>query len=162
MDLALATGRGPAPLADLDGHGPLVRDGDIVVVGWRDHEQQRELGAPALPEAILGLDLPAVRDRGIEAIAGEAVRHLTRPGLDGFWIHVDVDVVDDAVAPAVDYRLPGGLAWGELASLLRAAVATARVAGVEVTILNPQLDPTGNAVRGLVDCLSTGLVAESY
>lgn len=157
MELALATGRGPAPLADLDGRGALVRDDDVVVVGVRDQAQQREYGSPALPEAMLGLDLVIVRERGIHTVASEALARLTRAGLEGFWIHVDADVLDDAIMPAVDYRLPGGLGWAELSHLLSAAMATGRVTGVEVAILNPELDPTGDAVRGLVDCLTAGL-----
>src|SRR5215212_10255621 len=33
MDLALATGRGPSVVTDLDGGGPLVRDEDVVHLG---------------------------------------------------------------------------------------------------------------------------------
>ncbi len=62
-----------------------------------------------------------------------------------------------AIVPAVDYRLTGGLGWDELETMLRAAVGTGRLTGVEVTILNPELDPTGEAVRGLADCLAGGL-----
>jgi len=29
-------------------------------------------------------------------------------GPESYWIHVDADVLDDAVMPAVDYRQPGG------------------------------------------------------
>jgi arginase len=41
MELALASGRGPAILADLDGLGPRVRDEDVLVVGAR--EKSRDL-----------------------------------------------------------------------------------------------------------------------
>ena len=41
MDLALATGRGPAILADLEGLRPLVRDADVAVLGPRDAVQAR-------------------------------------------------------------------------------------------------------------------------
>ena len=43
---------------------------------------------------------------------------LTKPGLDGFWVHLDVDVLDDALMPAVNYRDPGGLTWEEAADIL--------------------------------------------
>jgi len=39
-------------------------------------------------------------------------------------VHVDADVLDDAVMPAVDCRQPGGLTPGELATILAAAMAT--------------------------------------
>jgi arginase len=74
-------------------------------------------------------------------------------------VHLDADVLDDDIMPAVDYRLPGGLGWDEVAGVLRAALATGLVTGVTVTILNPDLDPAGEAVRGLVACLSRELKA---
>ncbi len=157
MDLALATGRGPGLLADLDGRGPLVGEENVAVVGFRDHDVQREDGSPPLPDAILALDLPAVRQRGVAAAVDEALAVVARPELEGFWVHLDADVLDDAIMPAVDYRLAGGLGWDELKTLLRAALATGRLTGVEVTILNPELDPTGEAVRGLAACLAGGL-----
>lgn len=42
-----------------------------------------------LPEELKAFDLPAVRSMGIEAAVREAVDHLTREELDGFFIHVD-------------------------------------------------------------------------
>lgn len=157
MDLALATGRGPDSLINLDGLGPLVRDEDVAVLGFRDHEAQRQEGSPPLPATIRALDLPAVRERGAATAAETALGVVARPELDGFWLHVDADVLDDAIMPAVDYRLPGGLGWDELETLVKAADASGRLSGVEVTILNPELDPTGEATRGLADCLTAGL-----
>jgi arginase len=157
MDLALATGRGPGPLVQLDGTGPLVRDEDVAVIGRRDHDVALEEGSPPLPATISALDLPVVRERGVAAVAETALRVVARTELDGFWLHLDADVLDDAIVPAVDYRLPGGLHWAELETLLRAATASRRLTGVEVTILNPELDPTGDATRGLADCLVAGL-----
>lgn len=91
-------------------------------------------------------------------MAGRAVAHLTRPGApEQFWGHVDADVLDDALMPAVDYRQPGGLSADELATFLAVAIATGRVAGVEVTIYNPALDPDGTAGAALTDVLVRGL-----
>jgi len=41
--------------------------------------------------------------------------------LMAFGFTLDVDVLDDAIMPAVDYRMPGGLSWDELSSALGAA-----------------------------------------
>jgi arginase len=103
------------------------------------------------------IDLPAIRRAGIEAAAEEALRHLARAELDGFWIHVDADCLDDAVMPAVDFRLPGGLAPAELQTVIAKAVATGRAVGIEVTIYNPTLDPEGRAGRMLTDLVANGL-----
>ena len=158
MDLALATGRGPRVLADLDGRGPLVGDEDVVVFGRRDAEEADAAGSRRIEDtAITVLDLASVRERGAARAASDAVEHLGRPDLDGFWIHVDCDVLDDAVMPAVDYRLPGGLSWDELETVLAAAIATGRAVGLELTIFNPALDTDGVIIRTLVARLGRAL-----
>jgi arginase len=158
MDLALATGHGPPAVGDLEGRAPLIRAEDAVVVGFRDAEEQARDGSQPLPSALLALDLAALRAAGAAAAAARAAAHLTRPGApEQFWVHVDADVLDDAVMPAVDYRQPGGLSPEELATVLTVAMATGRVAGVDVTIYNPALDPDGAAGAVLTDVLERAL-----
>ena len=103
------------------------------------------------------IDLADVRERGMQRAAEEAVGHLTRGELDGFWIHIDCDVLDDAVMPAVDYRIPGGLAWEELEAAVRVAVGSGRAVGMEITIFNPRLDDDGSIARALVGFVAAGL-----
>lgn len=154
MDLAFVTGHGPPLLSDIEGRGPLVRPEDAVAFAYRDHKDQEEFGSQPLPEELKAIDLPAVRAAGIEAAAREAVDHLTRPELDGFFIHLDADCLDDAIMPAVDFRVPGGLSWDELAVALRIALASGKAGGIEITIYNPRLDEDGSAGRGLADLLA--------
>ena len=54
--------------------------------------------------------------------------------------------------PAVDYLLPGGLDWDELAELLVPLAASPALLGADVTIYNPSLDPTASARRGSWGC----------
>ncbi|MFI7413866.1 arginase family protein [Streptomyces sp. NPDC049627] len=157
MELALATGRGPRPLTDLEGRGPLVRDEDVVVLGFRDAAESALAGMQPLPPGLHAVDLGGVRASGAAAAAREAVDRLTAGTGDGFWVHLDVDVLDDAVMPAVDYRQPGGLTWEELESVLRTALADPRAVGLDVTIFNPRLDPDGTVAARLAGCLRRGL-----
>jgi arginase len=157
MDLAFVTGYGPSLLTDIEGRGPLVRPQDAVAFAYRDHEDQEEYGSQLLPEELKTLDLPAVHAMGIEAAAREAIAHLTRPELDGFFIHLDADCLDDAIMPAVDFRIPGGLSWGELGDALRIALASGKAVGIEIAIYNPRLDEDGSAGRGLVEVLAAAL-----
>lgn len=154
MDLAFATGYGPRLLTDIEGLGPLVRDEDAFVFGFRDGEEQAEYGSQPLPPAMRALDLAAVRRMGIDAAAAAAVEHVARDGLDGFFIHLDADCLDDAVMPAVDYRIPDGLSVDEMKTVLRVALASGRAVGMEVTIYNPALDAAGSAGRALADLLA--------
>jgi arginase len=158
-DLALATGRGPAVMTVLEGYRPLVRDEDVVVFGSRDAGEAARYGSHPIPETIRALDLAEVRRIGAAHAAREALSRLVRDELKGFWIHLDADVLDDDVMPAVDYRIPGGLSVDELAKVLRIAVSSGHAVGLDVTIYNPRLDPTGSAARGLVDGLARGLAS---
>ncbi len=158
MDLAIVSGRGPAILTDIDGLRPLVRDEDIVAFGYRDASEQREYGSQDIREtAIHAFELDEVRERRAGVAAERAAGLLRRNGVAGVWIHLDADVLDDAVMPAVDYRLPGGLSWEELTATLRALIDTGQAVGMNLGIFNPTLDPDGSIARGLASCLIAGL-----
>src|SRR5690606_7433411 len=61
----------------------------------------------------------------------------------GFWLHVDVDVLDPAVMPAVDAPGDGGIAHRELELLIAGLVAGGGCVGVEITVFDPDHDPDG-------------------
>ena len=50
MDLALATGRGPAIVTNLEGRRPLVRDEDVVALGRRDAEVAEAHGSQRIED----------------------------------------------------------------------------------------------------------------
>ena len=154
MGLAIVTGHGPEIVANLEGRGPLVRDEDAVLFAFRDSEHAAAEGSQPLPSTLSAIDLETVRERGVEEAAKGALARLTREdGPAGFWIHLDVDVLDDAIMPAVDYRLPDGLSWTELTTVVRAALLSSHALGLDVTIFNPLLDSDGRVAGALVDAL---------
>jgi arginase len=161
MDLAIVSGRGPNVLTNIDGLKPLVRDSDIVVFGYRDAEQAASYGSQDVRDTNMHVfDLPSVRKFGtIAAAASQAVDILANNELlDGFWIHLDVDVLDDSIMPAVDYRLGGsGLSFSELSELLKILVDSDRAVGMDITIFNPLLDFDGSITRRFVSSLIQGL-----
>jgi arginase len=157
MELAFATGRGPELLSRIDGFRPLVSDEDVVAFGFRDQEEQKTYGSQPLPPALNALDLQTVRRLGVKHAARAAVAHLTHDALRGFFIHLDADSLHDDLMPAVDYRLPDGLTLEELVTVLRVAISSGKVRGVEVTIYNPDLDEDGAAGRRLADVLVEAL-----
>jgi arginase len=158
MELALATGRGPTEVVNVEGRSPLVRDGDVVVIGRRDAEEADAHGSQRIEAtAITMIDLVTVRARGAATAIAGALKQLASPSLQGFWIHLDVDVLDDAIMPAVDYRMPDGVSWDELATILRAALDSNRAVGLDITIFNPKLDRDGSIVRELAARLVNAL-----
>jgi arginase len=141
-DLAIMTGRGAGDLADIDGLRPYVRDGDVLVLGVRTAESA---------------DLRAA---GIPFVTSEALMASTPvptlpsfPELDGFWIHVDIDVLDPAYVSAVDSPDPGGLDPATLVSVLRELLARPGAAGFELTVFDPDLDPDGHQAELVADIL---------
>ena len=157
MDLAFVTGHGPALLTEFEGRSPLIEAGDAVAFGFRDADDQAEFGSQPLPKELRAFDLPTIQRMGIVAAAREAIGHLVRDELDGFWIHVDADCLEDAVMPAVDFRLPGGLLPEELETVLTVALDSGNAVGLEITIYNPTLDTDGRAGKLLTDLLVSAL-----
>ncbi|GAA2589794.1 arginase family protein [Streptomyces tubercidicus] len=150
--LAQITGRGQADLTDLDGLRPYVRDEDVCALGLRDvDEDQEELTALGISHASVG----EIRRRGPETVARDVLTHFQRSPLDGFWIHLDADVLDPSVMPAVDSPDPGGLLTGELRALLGPLAASPRCAGINVTIYDPDRDPEGMGAALLADLLES-------
>jgi arginase len=159
-DLALATGRGPAVLTELEGRAPLVEPRDVVVFANRDRAERGDGGCQPLPEDMGVVDRDRVRSLGVDAAMAEALSLLRRRGeeeLDGFWIHVDADVLDGAVMSACDDPSPDGLIWGELAAALGMAIGSGLAVGLQITIYNPDFDPTGANGRGLATTINTAL-----
>jgi arginase len=147
-DLAIVTGRGLDEHADLDGLRPYFRDIDVVALGEREHD-------PATGD-IASTDisvLPAeeIQRRDPRSVARQALALLGAVS-DGFWIHVDVDVLDSDVMPAVDSPQPGGLLADELTALLRELWASPHAHGLDLTIYDPELDTdlTGPSLLGTV------------
>lgn len=158
MELALVTGHGPERLTNLEGLQPLVRETDVVAFGFRDAEEAAGEGSQDIrATAIHSYDLAQVRSPDLLMAAQQAVTQLPQNDLRGFWIHFDADVLDDAIMPAVDYRLPGGLSWREASDLLRLLLSTNRAVGISLTIFNPLLDDDGSLARKLVETLVDGL-----
>ncbi|MFF3323542.1 arginase family protein [Streptomyces sp. NPDC002889] len=150
-ELALATGRGQDDLTDLEGRRPYLRDEDVRLFGTRDafEEDRAELAELKIPTVTVG-DL---REWGPADLAAATLRSLDAPALDGFWVHLDADVLDPSVMPAVDSPDPDGLLPDELTAILKVLVHSERCVGLNVTIYDPDLDPDGSAGALLADLI---------
>ncbi|HYV88949.1 MAG TPA: arginase family protein [Candidatus Polarisedimenticolia bacterium] len=158
MDLALVTGVGkPQNLARLDPAGPLVTPQYTSVFGFRDDDQVAKHGGGD-PRAA-GIHCQSLQDILIAGFGTSSANALQRVLSSGkpFWIHLDLDVLDDAVMPANDHRLADGLSIGEVVAIVRRAIATGQAAGINVTIFNPDLDWDGSVARRITDMLAAAL-----
>ncbi|SCG44483.1 arginase family protein [Micromonospora halophytica] len=155
-DLALVTGRGQADLAAIEGRRPYFRDIDVVVLGIRAQDEYRlDLQAAGITTR----PVPALRAEGAARTAQWAHEQLA--DCAGYWVHIDVDVLDPAVMPAVDAPDPGGIAFAELEILLAGLVDTPHCLGVELTVFDPDYDPDGSYAAEIVNTVVAGLAPVS-
>lgn len=151
-DLALVTGRGQADLAAIESRRPYFRDVDVVVLGIRAQDEYRlDLQAAG----IVTRPVPMLRVEGAARSAQWARDQLV--DCAGYWVHVDVDVLDPAVMPAVDAPDPGGIAFPELELLLTGLVESPHCLGVEITVFDPDYDPDGRYAGEITSALVSGL-----
>jgi arginase len=151
-DLAAAVGLHWPAISAAGGAAPHFRPADTVHAGCRDDDE-----GLAEATAVLAQVIPArrIHQDGAAATAEAVLATVAASPLDGYWLHVDVDILDPAIMPAVDSPAPGGLAPAELTALL--AALAPRASGAEVTVFDPDLDPGGQHAALLASILATGL-----
>jgi arginase len=154
MDLAIVTGRGPELLTNINNLQPYVKDENVIHVGQRDWEETRKYGSQDIRKTLIKcFSLAEIRKRGIVATTSEILQHIKKTEVKGFWIHYDTDVLSDEINPAVDYRIPGGLQFQEIEYLIRSLLQSGKIAGITITIFNPQLDKSGSISRNITESL---------
>lgn len=150
MDLALASGRGEDLLTTWPQVGkPLADDADIVQIGQRDGR----LSGTGITQWTVQRTL---KD-GIDVTARAVLARLQSRGMDKVWVHVDLDVLDDAVMPAVDSPGSPGFDYAQLSALIRALCASGRVAGADFAIYDPERDPDTRYAKPLVRCIADAI-----
>jgi arginase len=123
------------------------------------------LDAPSNPGLLARL---AARDGGVVTPSrylpdwdGKTLRNAsaltTYSQRQGYWIHLDADVLDPVLMPAVDTPTPGGLTFQELTHLLQILISTNLAVGLEVTVFDPDLDPDGSLAQHLADVIVEAL-----
>jgi arginase len=156
MDLALATGRGEPLLTQWpDVDGPLVRDEDAIQLGERDAltEDFRVSYGDIVRTAITRYIIQDVLKVGIERTAQAVIERLQARRLERVWLHVDLDVLDQSVMPAVDSPGSPGFTFAQLRSLLMRLYWTERVTGATITIYDPMRDPANRYAAPIVTTL---------
>ena len=145
MCTASAIGRGDSALARP--RRSLVKGSDLAILGdamivWRHLRRNRIARGRCT-----GHSNAAVRSRGAATAAAATLSN--SPTYREVWIHVDADVLDPSVMPAVDSPEPSGLSVNELVSLLARSCAIPRAAGLQLTIYDPNLDELGSGAETL-------------
>ncbi|MDG7011861.1 MAG: arginase family protein [Nitrososphaerota archaeon] len=151
-DLAAAVGMHWGSISNIDGLGAYFEPLDAAHAGCRDGDEHlKEVRAK------LGLVLSAseIRKHGVANASKAMLARMEASAIDGFWLHLDLDILDPNVLPAIDSPDPGGLSTYELTSVLQKLAPKA--VGAEVTIYDPDLDPTGEYARLVSGVVHRGL-----
>ena len=171
MDLALAIGLGDpamlrwagseeaeAALADIGVTVRCLVPADRAIqIGEREGREPDYGWWDIADTAITQIDIFQALDAGMPEVLRRSFAVLDRTPDIPFWVHLDIDILDQAVMPAVDSPGSPGLGHDQLAALLRGFAASPRCLGLDVTIFDPDLDPDGTLARDLVDMLARGL-----
>ncbi len=154
MPIAVAIGIGPTAWVEAAGGATAIPE-RTALIGFRDRAESIADGMRQ-PEDLVRAPLlygaAELRERGVGEAAAEAAARLAAAG--PFWLHLDVDVLDEAVFPATDYLQPEGLDWDELAAVLEPLVASEGLIGVSLGCYNPEKDPGLECGRRLVAALA--------
>ena len=148
MGLALIAGVGHEKLTNIDGLKPYMEEENIFCVGNREYDD--EYVALSVESNMHYFDLDDIRKQGPETIAQNFLQMVEEEKLDGFWIHFDVDALNDEVMPCVDSRTEDGLWYDEVKVLLNPLIQSTHFSGMEITILDPTLDKEGKYINRFV------------
>jgi arginase len=142
-------------LAQVHGFEP-VAESNILLIGARD------IDAPEITllqnSRIRSAPSAQIRIKGVE----ESIRPLLTTmadAVDGVYVHIDLDVLDPAVAPANHFWTPGGLHPDEVLSVIRAVKQRFRIDAAAITAYEPGVDQKGVTAQAALQ-IAKALVAE--
>ncbi|MCC9043355.1 arginase family protein [Myroides sp. M-43] len=141
MDLSIVCGHGHQNLTNIMDLAPYVEQDHVYAVGNREYDEDYE--RPIKESQVNYYPLDRLRDVGVDSVVTHFLFMVEVENLDGYIVHLDVDVLNDEVMPAVDCPQADGLSYEELKSVLLPLLINKKCYGIEITILDPDLDPTG-------------------
>lgn len=152
MAASIVTGNGHKKLTDILNLSPYIKEENLWCVGNREYDDEYENEIRNSTATYLSLEM--LRKQGIENFASSFLSEIKDKNLDGFWLHIDVDVLNDSIMPCVDSRTPDGLTYDEFNELTSYLFQSEKLSGLEITILDPDLDPTGQYTKEFVAHIS--------
>ena len=153
MEIRLLTGLdGERPAADMPVRLPALSPDAVAMLGVRDEHWRRELDVPSVADRLFMRTDAQVSEAPRDA-AHDAIAHL-QAATPAWWVHVDLDVLAweafGASGAPGEPKLPGGLSWEELTTIVGAALRAPGCRGWSVAIYNPDLDPDRSEAERIV------------
>lgn len=133
-DLAIVAGKGDHRLINIGGQRPYIDAENVISLGILtsdDHipEMQKD-----------GITIFTNKDLFNDHNVTAALDKL-KTKTDGFWVHMDFDVIDKTEMTAVDCPEDTGVLFNHLAYILQPIIARPECVGINFTIYDPDLDP---------------------
>jgi arginase len=144
--VAIITGRCWTQLAaTIPGFIPIA-DERVCLVGTRDVDSlEGVLLDESRVEVVEPKHLRSSLPRVLKAI---------REHVDTIYVHLDLDVLDSAVAPANSYALSGGLTLEDMEYALSEVARGFRIGAVTLSAYDPAVDTSGHAGQAAIQLIS--------
>jgi arginase len=137
MGLATLVGRGHPALTAILAAAPVLHEHEVALVGVRDLDPaERDLLRAS------GLRIYTMHDidrRGLTDVMEEALQ-CVGSAPDGFYVSLDLDVIDPTEAPGVGTPVIGGIAYREAQLAMEMVAESKRMVGLDLVEVNPILD----------------------
>jgi arginase len=143
MNLALATGKGELLLTHWNEvELPLVAETEVFQVGERNFGTAifEQTYGDIVTSKIQVISVQQLLEAGMEAMAHKIVKQLQEKKLFKVWLHIDFDILNQDVMPAVDSPGSPGLDFDQLERFLLTLLQSELFIGMDFTIYDPGLD----------------------
>jgi len=151
MPLACLVGRGLAELREQCKLATPVPEGNVALIGVRDLDAAEEQQLLASSVALLrGPELerdPSALDRALYGLSSFAQ----------LYLHVDIDVLNPAEAPGVDYPVADGMSLAALTQIVERTVGLGNIAALAITAVNPEKDIDERTVSAALTVIEAAL-----
>jgi len=154
IPLAFVCGRGPKFPPSIENLRPLVKEENVVHFGSRDLDP---LEAKAVESSSIKLhSAVSLHKEGLERTLEREAAYL-EDSADWIICHLDVDVIDPSIIPAVSFPTNGGLSLNEVNTIVKTLLKTGKLKVFNLAAYEPTRDISYSAGRTIV-----GLVSEIF
>jgi arginase len=137
MCLAIACGRGPKLGEMVESRRPLLQEERLVHLGSRSLDPPELEMMRASPMGLY--TMKKVNIMGAVEAAKQAAGRLADVA-DWIVCHLDVDVLDPSIMPAVNYPTPGGMTIDQVVAVVKTLRKTGKMKVLDVAAYNADLD----------------------
>jgi len=111
---------------------------NLVQIGIRNFSNAKAYSDYAKEKGIMIYTMEDIAIRGIAPIINESLQHLAAS--DNIYISLDIDVLDQAFAPACPAIGPGGMDTNSLVTALKLLAKNQKVRALDIVEFDPNLD----------------------